>query len=193
MSSPERATEPTQSVEIDDGMREWYDACPCCMSKANPEIKQALDAEKAAGGAPWNDPSSRDRAGQPQRPTAGRSRPGHRRATAGMVGGGFLRPAREASGTPGNERGRDRRHQPAVGGVDTRARRRGIAQAARGGRGVHARRRAMALAEPAASRSTNSRSYRPSCLATEHVRRARRQSSKRLGAVACRSKPFDRS
>lgn len=53
MSSPEHATEPaTQTVEIDEGLREWYEACPCCMSKANPEIKQALDAEKAAGGPP---------------------------------------------------------------------------------------------------------------------------------------------
>ncbi len=35
-------------LEISDGYREWYDSCPCCMSKAAPEIKQALDEEKAA-------------------------------------------------------------------------------------------------------------------------------------------------
>jgi hypothetical protein len=32
---------------LDPGFREWYESCPCCMSKAYPEVKQALDAEKA--------------------------------------------------------------------------------------------------------------------------------------------------
>ncbi len=32
---------------LDPGFREWYESCPCCMSKAFPEVKQALDEEKA--------------------------------------------------------------------------------------------------------------------------------------------------
>lgn len=36
---------------IDEGMRRWYDACSCCLSEAYPDIKTALDAERA-GGAP---------------------------------------------------------------------------------------------------------------------------------------------
>lgn len=35
------------TAPIDPGFREWYESCPCCMSKAYPEVKQALDAEKA--------------------------------------------------------------------------------------------------------------------------------------------------
>lgn len=34
--------------EIDDGLRQWYESCPCCMSQASPEVKQALDEERAA-------------------------------------------------------------------------------------------------------------------------------------------------
>lgn len=34
---------------IDEGMRRWYDACSCCLSEAYPDIKMALDAERAAG------------------------------------------------------------------------------------------------------------------------------------------------
>ena len=33
--------------QIDDGMRRWYEACPCCMSQAYPDVKQALDEERA--------------------------------------------------------------------------------------------------------------------------------------------------
>lgn len=33
---------------IDEGMRLWYDACSCCLSEAFPEVKSALDAERAA-------------------------------------------------------------------------------------------------------------------------------------------------
>jgi len=33
--------------EIDTGLREWYESCPCCMSKAMPDVKQALDRERA--------------------------------------------------------------------------------------------------------------------------------------------------
>jgi len=33
---------------IDEGMRRWYESCSCCLSDAYPEIKAALDAERAA-------------------------------------------------------------------------------------------------------------------------------------------------
>lgn len=33
---------------IDAGMRLWYESCSCCLSDAFPEIKAALDAERAA-------------------------------------------------------------------------------------------------------------------------------------------------
>lgn len=33
---------------IDEGMRRWYESCACCLSDAFPEIKAALDAERAA-------------------------------------------------------------------------------------------------------------------------------------------------
>jgi hypothetical protein len=35
-------------VVIDEGMRRWYESCSCCLSDAYPEIKAALDAERAA-------------------------------------------------------------------------------------------------------------------------------------------------
>lgn len=37
---------------IDEGIRRWYESCPCCLSDAYPEIKAALDAERAAAGGP---------------------------------------------------------------------------------------------------------------------------------------------
>lgn len=37
---------------IDEGMRRWYESCSCCLSDAYPEIKAALDAERAAQAAP---------------------------------------------------------------------------------------------------------------------------------------------
>lgn len=37
---------------IDEGMRRWYESCPCCLSDAYPEIKAALDAERAARAEP---------------------------------------------------------------------------------------------------------------------------------------------
>ena len=37
---------------IDEGMRRWYESCACCLSDAYPEIKQALDDERAAAAAP---------------------------------------------------------------------------------------------------------------------------------------------
>ena len=33
---------------IDEGMRRWYESCSCCLSDAFPDIKAALDAERAA-------------------------------------------------------------------------------------------------------------------------------------------------
>lgn len=33
---------------IDDGMRRWYESCSCCLSDAYPDVKAALDAERAA-------------------------------------------------------------------------------------------------------------------------------------------------
>ncbi len=39
---------PAHAVVIDDGMRRWYESCSCCLSEAYPDIKAALDAEKAA-------------------------------------------------------------------------------------------------------------------------------------------------
>ena len=33
---------------IDEGMREWYKACRCCLSEAYPKVVEALDAEKAS-------------------------------------------------------------------------------------------------------------------------------------------------
>lgn len=32
---------------IDDGMRRWYESCSCCLSDTYPEVKAALDAERA--------------------------------------------------------------------------------------------------------------------------------------------------
>lgn len=37
---------------IDDGMRRWYDSCSCCLSDTYPEVKAALDAERAAATQP---------------------------------------------------------------------------------------------------------------------------------------------
>jgi YHS domain-containing protein len=37
---------------IDEGMRRWYESCSCCLSDAFPDIKAALDAERAAGSQP---------------------------------------------------------------------------------------------------------------------------------------------
>jgi YHS domain-containing protein len=37
---------------IDEGMRRWYESCSCCLSDAYPDIKAALDAERAAKAQP---------------------------------------------------------------------------------------------------------------------------------------------
>ena len=42
----ETAATPTSTIEIDAGMRLWYESCSCCLSDAHPEIKAALDAER---------------------------------------------------------------------------------------------------------------------------------------------------
>jgi YHS domain-containing protein len=39
-------------VEIDAGMRLWYESCSCCLSDAHPEVKAALDAEREAKAEP---------------------------------------------------------------------------------------------------------------------------------------------
>ncbi len=41
---------------IDEGMRLWYERCSCCLSEAFPEVKAALDAERAAAAVPAVDP-----------------------------------------------------------------------------------------------------------------------------------------
>ena len=41
---------------IDEGMRRWYESCSCCLSDAFPEIKAALDAERAAKSEPQAGP-----------------------------------------------------------------------------------------------------------------------------------------
>lgn len=48
----ETATAPVAAIEIDAGMRLWYESCSCCLSDAHPEVKAALDAERAAGAQP---------------------------------------------------------------------------------------------------------------------------------------------
>ena len=42
------AAEPRALPVIDAGMRRWYESCSCCLSDAYPDIKAALDAERAA-------------------------------------------------------------------------------------------------------------------------------------------------
>ena len=37
---------------IDEGMRRWYESCSCCLSDAFPDVKAALDAERAAAAQP---------------------------------------------------------------------------------------------------------------------------------------------
>ena len=45
-------TRTTASQEIDDGMRLWYESCSCCLSDAYPDVKAALDQERAANAQP---------------------------------------------------------------------------------------------------------------------------------------------
>lgn len=41
---------------IDEGMRLWYQSCSCCLSDAYPNVKAALDAERAAKSQPEVEP-----------------------------------------------------------------------------------------------------------------------------------------
>jgi len=43
---------PAGAPQIDEGMRLWYDSCSCCLSDAYPDVKAALDAERAANAQP---------------------------------------------------------------------------------------------------------------------------------------------
>ena len=53
ISVPPAETTATAALPvIDEGMRRWYESCACCLSDAYPEIKQALDDERAAAAAP---------------------------------------------------------------------------------------------------------------------------------------------
>ncbi len=47
-AAPITASAPTGPVVIDEGMRRWYESCSCCLSEAYPDVKAALDAERAA-------------------------------------------------------------------------------------------------------------------------------------------------
>lgn len=48
----DRAADPKALPVIDEGMRRWYESCSCCLSDAFPEIKEQLDAERAAAAQP---------------------------------------------------------------------------------------------------------------------------------------------
>ena len=45
-------TAPASTPPIDDGMRRWYESCSCCLSDAYPDVKVALDQERAAHAEP---------------------------------------------------------------------------------------------------------------------------------------------
>ena len=42
------AAHPDALPLIDNGMREWYKSCRCCLSEAYPKVVEALDAEKTS-------------------------------------------------------------------------------------------------------------------------------------------------
>lgn len=48
--------DPASAIEIDAGMRLWYESCSCCLSDAHPEVKAALDAERESKAEPPTDP-----------------------------------------------------------------------------------------------------------------------------------------
>jgi YHS domain-containing protein len=51
--APIASAAPTAGLPvIDEGMRRWYESCSCCLSDAFPEVKAALDAERAAQAEP---------------------------------------------------------------------------------------------------------------------------------------------
>lgn len=39
-------------VEIDEGIRKWYQACACCLGDTYPTVKKVLDAERKESKAP---------------------------------------------------------------------------------------------------------------------------------------------
>ncbi len=39
-------------VEIDGGLKAWYEACRCCLSDAHPDVVEALDRERAEAHRP---------------------------------------------------------------------------------------------------------------------------------------------
>lgn len=47
-----REAAPAGVPVIDDGMRRWYESCSCCLSDAYPDVKAALDVERAAAAQP---------------------------------------------------------------------------------------------------------------------------------------------
>jgi hypothetical protein len=47
-STPQITPEsPLTAESIDEGFRAWYESCPCCLSESHPDVKRALDEEKA--------------------------------------------------------------------------------------------------------------------------------------------------
>jgi YHS domain-containing protein len=64
---------PAGAPHIDEGMRLSYDSCSCCLSDAYPDVKAALDAERAATAQPeatWQRPNRRSpRQAMPAQPT----------------------------------------------------------------------------------------------------------------------------
>jgi YHS domain-containing protein len=51
-AAAQAAAPEAKRLVIDEGMRRWYESCSCCLSDAYPEVKAALDAERAARAAP---------------------------------------------------------------------------------------------------------------------------------------------
>lgn len=35
-------------IAIDDGVRKWHEACPCCLGETYPNVRRVLDAERRA-------------------------------------------------------------------------------------------------------------------------------------------------
>lgn len=44
--------EASRQIVIDEGFRRWYAACPCCLGENYPEVRAALDRERADRPAP---------------------------------------------------------------------------------------------------------------------------------------------
>ena len=50
--------EPAGAPAMDEGMRRWYESCSCCLSDAYPDVKAALDAERAEKAEPAAEPGT---------------------------------------------------------------------------------------------------------------------------------------